>query len=285
MVYLIFGAKSGTMKILFVTTDFSTASHNALEYAIKMAQAFSAQIILFHAYQVQVLTGVDTTVLVPEEDTRTAVEDRLKLHLLSVQPSNVNIRLLHAAGTAASTILQTAIEQGADLIISGMKHHGKALRQFFGSTVTELAKHTKLPLLVVPEEASYQPPHKIALASDIAPETEHVLDALATIGERFHSKVYVVRVIRDRFDEVYELLRHPARLQALPPSLDTQYAYTQNKNVTEALQFYIHAEGIQLLAMVPHKHTLLEKWFFKSNTKAMIFKSPVPLLILPENTE
>lgn len=274
------------MKILFVSTDFSTASHNALTYAIGMAKAFGAQVILFHAYQVQVLTGVDTVVPVPAEDTRLAVQDRLKQHLLAIQPANVNIRLLHAAGPAAATILATAKEQGADLIISGMKHHGKTLRQFFGSTVTELAKHTKLPLLVVPEEVVYQPLTKIALASDIAPETDgHVLEALTRIGERFHSKVYVVRVIRDRFDEVYELLRHPARLQALPPSLDTQYAYTQNKDVTEALQFYIQAEGIQLLAMVPHKHTLLERWFFKSNTKAMIFKSAVPLLILPENTE
>jgi nucleotide-binding universal stress UspA family protein len=274
------------MKRLFVTTDFSTASHNALEYAIGMAQPFGAQVILFHAYQTAVLSGADTVAPVPEEATRVAVQDRLQQHLLAIEPSNVNIQLLHAAGSAAATILATAREQGADLIISGMKQHGKALRQFFGSTVTELAKHTKQPLLVIPEQTSYQPPHKIALASDIAPETDaHVLEALATIGERFHSKVYVVRVIRDRFDEVYELLRHPARLQALPASLDTQYAYTQNKHVTEALQFYIQVEGIQLLAMVPHKHTLLEKWFFKSTTKAMIFKSMVPVLILPGNTE
>lgn len=274
------------MRTIFVTTDFSTASHNALQYALGMAKAFGAQVILFHAYQPQVLTGVDTTVLVPDEDTRAAVQDRLKQHLLALNQPDTSITLLHAAGVAAATILETAAAQRADLIVSGMKHHGKALRQFFGSTVTELAKHTKLPLLVVPEAATYQRPNKIALASDIAPETdEHTLAALTKIGERFHSKVYVVRVIRDRFDEVFELLHHPSRLQALPPSLDTHYAYTQNKDVTEALQFYIQAEGIQLLAMVPHKHTLLEKWFFKSTTKTMIYKSPVPVLILPENTE
>lgn len=271
------------MKTLFVTTDFSTASHNALEYALGMAKAFGAQVILFHAYEVEVLTGIDTAVVVPEEETRLAVQDRLKQHLLAIQPSTVHIRLLNAAGPAAATILATAREQGADLIISGMKHDHKMLRQFFGSTVTELAKHTKLPLLVVPESASYQQLHKIALASDLVPETDvHTLDALAKIGERFHSKVFIIRVLRDRFDEVYELLHRPARLQALPPTLDTQFAYSQHKDVTEALQFYIHTEGIQLLAMVPHKHTLLEKWFFKSTTKTMIFKSPVPVLILPE---
>lgn len=274
------------MKTIFVTTDFSTASHNALEYGIGMAKPFGAKIILFHAYQVQVLAGVDTAVLVPEDDTKKVGLDRLTQHLRAINQSDVSIELLQGAGPAAATILQAATEQRADIIISGMKQHGKALRQLFGSTVTELAKHTSLPLIVVPEEASYQQPNKIALASDIEPETDvHTLDTLATIGERFHSKVFIVRVLRDRFDEVFELLHRPARLTRLSHLLETQYAYMKNKDVTESLSFYIQAEGIDLLAMVPHKHMLLEKWFFKSNTKAMIFKSQIPLLILPENTE
>ncbi|WP_315821264.1 universal stress protein [Paraflavitalea speifideaquila] len=271
------------MKTLFVATDFSNAAHNALLYALAMAKPFGAKVILFHAYQVQVLAGVDTAMLVAETDTKKVVEDRLRQHLLAINESEVDIELLYGEGPAARTILETAVAQGADMIISGMKNHGKTFRQFFGSTVTELAQASTLPLIVVPETASYRPPHKIALASDIAPETDsRTLDSLATIGERFHSKLYIVRVIRDRFEEVYELLHRPAKLNRLPNTLETEYTYTQNKSVPEALDFFIHAAQINLLAMVPHKHTLLEKWFFKSNTKAMIFKSDIPLLILPE---
>ena len=36
--------------------------------------------------------------------------------------------------------------------------------------------------------------------------------------------------------------------------------------------------------MVPHKHSLLERWFVKSTTRSMIFKTRIPLLILPEVT-
>ena len=273
------------MKTLFITTDFTNASHNALQYGIAMARALGARIILFHAYQLQVVTGVDTVLAIPEETTVSGVQDRLAQHLLALGEVDVPIEVMAAEGQASRTILQVAAAQHADLILTGMKGHSKLFRQLLGSTVTDLARHTKIPLIVVPETASYRRPTRIALASDIAPETDaHTLDVLKEIGEKFLSKVYIVRVIKDRFDEVFELTHRPAKLNKLSRALDTQYMYTQHKDVAEALGFFLEAEQIDLLAMVPHKHTLLEKWFFKSTTKEMIFKSPVPLLVLPERT-
>lgn len=281
--YVIFGENKGAMKIIFVATDFSNASHNALQYALAMARPFGARVVLFHAYPVQVIAGADTTVLIPEEDTRKVVQDRLSQHCRALPDPGVEMEVLQEEGPAADTILQAAAAQEADIIIVGMKGHGKKFRQLFGSIVTELVKRTVIPMIVVPEEASSQLPKKIALASDIAPETDiHTLDALSEIGERFRSKVYIVRVISNRFEEVYELLHRPAKLNRLSQTLETQYTYTHNKDVSEALTFFIQAEGIHLLALVPHRHTLLERWFMKSTTRSMIFRSPIPLLILPE---
>jgi len=274
------------MQTILVTTDFTNASHNALLYGLGMARAFKARIILFHAYQLQAMAVPDmATVVVPEEATRVAVMDRLSQHLRAVGDAGIDVELLAVEGQASRAIVQAAEERKADLIISGMKSHSKTFRQIFGSTVTDLAKHTHTPLIVVPEDAHYQPPSKIALASDIEPETDvHTLDALAEIGERFQSKVFVIRVISNRFEEVYELLHKTEKLNRLSRKLETQFTYAQNKDVADALSFFVQAERINLLAMVPHKHTLLEKWFFKSTTKAMIFKSPVPVLVLPEKT-
>lgn len=279
----IFDEKPGAMRTIFVATDFSNASHNALQYALGMAAPFRARVILFHAYTPQVISGADSAIVVPVEETMRIVKDRLVQHVCALPNAVPPIEQLQEEGPAAETILKVARAQQADIIISGMKRDGKKFRQIFGSTVTELANLTNIPMLVVPEEASYRPPQKIALASDIAPETAiHTLDALSEIGERFHSKVFIVRVISNRFEEVYELLHRPAKLNRLSRALETQYTYAQHKDVAEAINFFIQAEGIHLLALVPHKHTLLEKWFFKSTTKTLIFKSHVPLLILPE---
>jgi hypothetical protein len=37
--------------------------------------------------------------------------------------------------------------------------------------------------------------------------------------------------------------------------------------------------------MIPHRHSLLERWFAESNTGSMIFQTPVPLLILPDTKQ
>lgn len=277
--------KITVMKTLLISTDFTNASHNALLYGISMARAFQARVVLFHAYQLQVMAGMDSAMVIPEAETRAAVMDRLSQHLRALGDLDVPVVLSTAEGQAWQAIIQAAKDYDADVIITGMKHHSRLFRQLFGSTVTDLAKYTKAPMIVVPESASYRTPAKIALASDIAPETDvHTLDTLTAIGERFRSKVYIVRVIRDRFDEVYELLHRPSKLNKLSRSLDTQFTYAQHKDVAQALDFFIEAEGIDLLAVVPHKHTLMEQWFFKSTTKEMIFKSPIPVLVLPEHT-
>ena len=272
------------MKTIFVTTDFSAASHNAFLYSLEMAKAFGAKVVLFHAFQQLVIPNMESTIVITLEDTKNLVKDRLSQHLRAVKDQeHVPVETGYEEGPASMTILAAAAKHQADIIISGMKEKGKTFRQFFGSTVTELARHTSIPLVVVPEEASYQQPDKIALASDIAPETDvHTLDALSEIGQRFHSKIYIVRIISNRFEEVYELLNRPTKFSRLSRALETQYEYSRNKHVTEALSNFIDTEHIHMLALVPHKHTLLERWFFKSSTKSMIFKSRIPLLILPE---
>jgi hypothetical protein len=46
-------------------------------------------------------------------------------------------------------------EQHADIVVAGMKKEGILIRQFFGSTVTVLAKQLPMPLLVVPDEVMF----------------------------------------------------------------------------------------------------------------------------------
>lgn len=271
------------METILVATDFSDASHNAFVYGLGMARAFDAKLILFHATQLPVVSSVEPVVVLPEVETDAFVQDRLRQHLLAVDISGITVQLLQATGPASRTIVEAATTHQASVIICGIQEGSRLLRRLFGSTVTDLATHTPIPLIAVPASAYYQPPHAIALASDIIPQDgEHTLDMLSEIGLRFHSKVYIVRVLSDRFDEVYELKHHPTKLHRLSRALETQYAYTQHRDVSDALALLVQTMSIQLLAMVPHQHSMLEKLFFGSTTKAMIAKTTVPLLVLPD---
>ncbi len=138
-------------------------------------------------------------------------------------------------------------------------------------------------MLVVPSDAIYAPIHNIALASDIDIETDiHTVDMLQDIGEKSGAKLYVVRVIKDTMDEVQELMNRSERMRHHLKSLDPEFVFPHSNNIGEALQDFVKEYNVQLLAMIPHHHNIMERLLFHSETKQLIFHTHVPLLVLPE---
>lgn len=272
------------MKTILVATDFSPASRNAFQYSLQLAQSFEAKVILLHTFQQVSIPNMESALVITLAETQSIVKARMEEEVKNVpNPGNIPVTIVYEEGPATATILEQAALLHADLIISGMKGSGKLMRHLFGSTVTDLAKLSKIPMIVVPEEASFQLPQKIALASDIAPETDlHTIDILQEIGVRFHARLFIVRVISDQFEEAYELMNRPAKFIRLSRTLDTSYEFTHNKHIANALNDFVEERGIHLLAVVPHKHGLLESWFYPSHTRSVIFTTKIPLLVLPE---
>lgn len=277
--------KQAVMKTILIATDFSNAAHNAALYAAELAKAFNARLILFSAYEqasvpvseIPVLTSADMGIR-----AKRRLEDEKQL---LTKGNGFLVETSSKPGIAASCILQAIEENKADIIIAGMKKSDQAIRRVFGSTVTALLNKLSVPLLVVPENASFRDISAIALAneSDVAPDSDpHLLDILREIGERFHSKLYLVRVVKNRFQEAYEVLNRPFKINRMVRTLDPAYECIEGKDVPQALTEFTEAYHINLLALLRPQHTLLERWFLKSTTRAVIFESPVPLLILPE---
>ena len=275
------------MKTILVATDFSTASRHAFLYAIELSKAFNARLILFSAYQ-QVPVPVDEPALImAAEDmgtiTRQLLDEEARHSPYSETEIAIDTRCKE--GLAYSSILATAKEQKADLIILGMKSAGKGFKKIFGSTVTALAKKTGVPLIIVPEKTKYTPVDTIAIAtdSDLTRDADsRLLYSLRYVAERFHSKVYIVRVFDDSFRDVHEWSSHPKKLEGMIRILDPVYERIDGNNVPAALNNFIKGYKVNLLAMLPHKHTFLESLFIKSTTASMIFETKIPLLILPE---
>lgn len=276
------------MKTILVATDFSEASRNASLYAIEMAKAFNARIILFSAYREVPIPTNEPALIMAAEDMNKVTHQLLKREAGNLYSGkNIAIETCSKEGPAHDTILAAVKELKADLIVIGMKAAAKRFRKLFGSTVTTLTKKTNIPMIIVPENTRYAPIDVIAIATDndLPPDTDHLLlYSLRYIAERFHSKVFIVRVFDDSFRDVYEWSAHPAKLERMIRTLDPQYERVDGNNVPAALNNFIKGNKVNLLAMLPHKHDLLESLFIKSTTTSMIFETKTPLLVLPEIT-
>lgn len=283
-----FTNKTRFMKHILIATDFSPSSQWAVDYGIHLAAAIGATATVIAAYEEIPIPVADTMSMTFIETTaaRDIVEEGLhRLHDRFQQEQLPPIRTLAVKGPAVASILNTAAELKAEMIVAGMKGKGKSVRKLLGSTVTALARKTTVPLLVVPDHAKFIRPANILFGNDIRPDTDiHVIDPLRQLVSAFHSTLYVLRILQKGAGEFVEVVRNQAPLRALDSTWDVKYEYQLGDDVVAALGKFAEAHNIQLVVMIPHPHSLPERWFMGTHTREMLFAASTPLLLLPEHT-
>lgn len=277
------------MKTILVATDFSGAAHNACVYAMELATVFNARLVLFSAYQQVPVPVMEAPVVLSSADMGVYVQERLAEEVRVINRGNtLPVETVCMEGLAIGGILKTAKDYHADIIIAGMKENGKGFRKIFGSTVTALADRVTIPLIVVPATARYEKVEAIALANerDIDPDADmHVFDALREIGEKFGSRLYLVRVAENGFRGAYELQNRPRMLQRRLRELAPEYKCIEGKDIPKTLHLFTTGYHINMLALLPHQYSPPEKWFIKSITRSLIFETRIPLLVLPHKAQ
>ena len=148
-------------------------------------------------------------------------------------------------------------------------------------STTTLAQKTQVPLLVVPEEATFSPPVAIALAEDVSMQkTTETPEPVRKLLAKFHSKLFVVRVFNKQQGEVIEVAYDPSDGRRTVGAFSPLHEIAGNKHVARALENFIGENPINILVMQPQRWTPPERWFLRSNTEEMIFRTTIPLLIL-----
>ena len=268
------------MKTILIATDFSPASRNASLYGVELGKALDAKIILFSAYYLPNRMP-SLNVGISEFGIMKNTEDKLAQEVLFLKKySSLPIEIICDKGIPQSAIKDISIEKNVDFIVIGMKGAGQSFKKVFGSTVTELTKITHLPLFIIPEQANFNIPAKIVFASDVHKETNFKsLDALISFTKIFHSKLFVVKVIRNKQEEQLESENISSEFRKVFAATDTEFEYPVDQNVSHALNESIHKHDANLLVMVPYDHDWLELLFKRSETKEMIYHSHIPILI------
>ena len=274
------------MKTILAAVDFTAASHNAALYATELAKTFKARLVLINVFQLIPVPLSDLIVTVTPDNPGDQSVFELKEEAELLDPTGIiDIQTQSIQGRADEVIAEAVKKWQPDLVIAGMKKNNKGIRRLFGSTITALIGKMNVPLLVIPETVPFTIPKAIALATDadINPETNpHATDALCEIANRFNAKLYMVRIVKDIFDEIIEMHNRPVKLNHAVNQLQPEYVYPYGNNVPKTLNEFTQAKQVTMLAMIAHQHNLFERWFIASTTRTMTFVTNIPLLIVPE---
>jgi len=151
---------------VLVPIDFSATADRALEYAIALAQQLQARLTLLHVFDMTPVTmdemtaGVAATYL---DDLETDAQHLLQASLERVQRAGLQGDSLLVQGTPTQTIVDTAGEQGVDLILMGTHGRTGLAHVFLGSVAEHVVRQGPCPVLVVRRASDTSAPSEDAL--------------------------------------------------------------------------------------------------------------------------
>lgn len=189
------------LKRIVFGTDFSPVAERAASYAKGLALSFSAGVDLVHVF--------DTDVYLDDAEPRLrSVEERLAVRSERLETLATSFE---AAGVMTETelpmmqpswtgLLKAAEAQRADLIVVATRSKAQLKRVFVGSTVEELIRHAKQPVLTVGPNVPMAPEgplrfHRIVYATDFTPEAEKAARAALAFAIPGQAALHVCHVV------------------------------------------------------------------------------------------
>ena len=264
------------MNTIIVPTDFSPAAERATAYAAQLAKKVDASVLLLHAYQLPVPMTEYPVLLVNAEDLRKVTEDSLNRAREEAQRAAADVRFETESrlGDAVTEIEDVCKERNPVAVIVGVKQASGFDRMLFGDTTLSLVKHCTSPVIAVPETTTVGVPTNIVLATDLLNVDDIPAANIAAITNVLGANLHVVHV------EQTESTLFPEDLMNAFAGVNASYHPIKEDDVTEGLKRYVEQNNIDLVLVLPHKHNLYERLFFKGHTKGILHAMPVPVMSL-----
>ncbi|SDJ75400.1 Nucleotide-binding universal stress protein, UspA family [Catalinimonas alkaloidigena] len=270
-----------SLRNILVPTDFSACSKQAIRFALQIARLSGARLILYHAVHPPVSTSVSIMINKLIRQMRLDAERDLKQLLLNMpELQQVAPQIILEAGFMEDRLPELIAQHEVDLVVMGTRGASKGIASVLGSNTTRVIEQVTCPVLAVPEKASLAPIRRILFATDYEPvPSEKVIAPLVKLAQIFDAEITVLKVDEEERGALTmtETLGK-VRLQLYFDRVRSSYHLTTHEDVAEGIEDYIRMYPIEMLAMMPRRHTVFERLFKESHTRRMALHTNYPLL-------
>jgi nucleotide-binding universal stress UspA family protein len=279
------------MKTLVVPTDFSSVSVNALNYAIDMAQAINAGIVLLHVYNVPVsytdapVSPVSTVSI--EEVKRTSEErlEEMKRNIMHITSGRLTVYTESRLGDTIDELEELCKSVEPLAVIMGSHGSTGLERMIMGSTTLTVIRHLKYPVIVVPPDTTYHGIKKIGLACDFKDVVASTpVDYIKNIVKEFGAELYIFNIHYDENNKEYtdETTMESAYLDTMLDDIKPVYYFLNRKDVVEGINEFAEKNKLDLVMIIPKKHRLIDTLFHKSRSKELVTHAHIPIVSIHE---
>lgn len=267
---------------ILLLTDFSQHARNAIYYALSAFHPEDYQYILLHCYP-RIHTTTDVTISLSErmrQESYASLEAEANV-IRNHTGLSIHFEKMAYLGFLNEAVNYVAKEKHPDLVVMGTKGETGLPAILLGSHASSLIKATNIPLLIVPENATFKGLKEIVLAADLKTlaKPEH-LEPLSELAEMFDSKLTVVNVVKDAAHEQIEESQESAALKNEFAENQIVFRHVHDHNVEHGIAQYVHDHPCDLLVVVERSRSFVVDLFHKSVSKNLALHAEIPLLIL-----
>ncbi|WP_316753011.1 universal stress protein [Pedobacter gandavensis] len=264
------------MKTILIPTDFSGPAQNAAYYALHLAKALEANLILCHAFTITQLGWPLYEYSTMKESTIKQLvlfADQLKTHFLN-DPDTKSapppvISCVNEVGTVSDLIPKLIRDHAENMIVS---HH--------------LINDMQVPILLIPAETKFSSIKRIAFATDFNNKHIEVIRALTGLAFRYDADLVITNVKDEWVNEEEHHQKEHLFLDKLIAEINYPKFYMRHitdVDIDEGLQLLSYEYKIDMVVMVHEKMSMLDRLLVGSHTRSLAKHIKIPLLIIPEN--
>jgi hypothetical protein len=269
------------MKKILCPVDSSMSSERVARYAAQLARDTESKVVLVATHQGKLATAMGGD----DEDKGDAIEllggmhDLLKMDygiFCDIENQSISGNLPKKLGSLADHF---------DLTVLGAPKEKtkKEFENFAGIDLVKTIQASLAPLLIVPENFSYEKINRLTYAYDYTHEPQPPLAQLLWLASWFRADVRFVSILHDstrneerKFEELQSKI-----VRDWKPKTKISFESVAYKDVAECLDHYIGlwTENNLLLLSVNHR-SIVEKIWHKSVVKELLRCAKRPYLIL-----
>jgi len=271
------------MQNILVPVDFSETSYRAALYALKLAAQMHAQkVILYHAYQapLTVDSPVAAVQLFDEVQLKkdsTAALLRFREKLEGACPSGCFLETYNEYSLLINGVDAVCQLTNSKMVVMGITGGGALSEKLIGSNTVSVARHSTVPVIIVPTDVTFKPPQKIVLLTDYAHTDENVpINKIHWFLDQTHAELMVLHIEKDASftQELQEILL----LKDHKPT----YHVVHHSSFIEGVNNFIKKHEADMVIILPKNHGFFTSLFTTSHTTRLVFHSNIPVLAIHE---
>lgn len=261
------------MKNILVPIGASANSASHLQYAIDLAKALGANVYVVSVFpELSKAGSLGKLNTVLKEDT----EQRLEQVRAQVDEKGVSVTTHPIQGEILDGINRMNRQIPIDLMVLAPRSNSIKEEVYLGKTSGKLLKHTNIPIVVVPEGATFSPPKTMLMAFKNGTfEHDHLLEAVKLFKQSFEMEVHVLHVETPETTE--EMKAVTDNLKAL----QTTYSQVEAATTFQAVIEYFQQYSPDMLCVIRRKRGFFKKLWEKNEIHKREFHTSRPLLVLP----